>query len=206
MSNIVTWDNKLLTVTAKVDAVTNPSDIIIWDSAFELSLLPVEYVYTNVIHFTSSIYPQEGNQWINQGKWRLRVADGSVWSDGSKIYVGQYRQRGNVFLGNLVISSVNDEYIIDVPIGETYVLSCAQDGYPFHINLELSQLYYYDNGGCEPAISYNGDQLSVTYSWNPRKGTVRASAKIYDSAGAIRAVSGDVTLVVVSGAQQGGGS
>ena len=205
MSNIITWNDKLLTVTAKVDAVVNPSDIIIWDSVFERVLVPAQYAGTMVIHFHLSTYPQEGNQWLYDGKWRLRVADGSVWSAGDHIYVGEYRQQGNVFLGNRIFSSVNDEFIIDVPFGETHVISCAQDGFPFTVNLELTQTHYYDNNGCEPAISYNGDQLSVTYSWNPRKGTVRASAKIYDSAGAIRAVSGDVTLVV-SGAQQGGGS
>ena len=208
MPNIITWNSKLLTVTAKVDAVTNPSDIIVWDSAFEHVLVPVVWGYIRPITFMGNFGgPQEGDQWVDAGQWQVRMATGALLSSDNSVYLDILDEFGNTqtLISTTAFYHIDQEFSINVPVGHRHIYRFYQTGFDFPATLELSMLSYYDNGGCEPAISSNGDQLSVTYGWTPRKGTVRANAKIYDSAGAIRAVSGDVTLVV-SGAQQGGGS
>jgi len=206
MSNIVTWDNKLLTVTAKVDAVTNPSDIIVWDSAFEHILVPVQWNNIRPITFMGNFGgPQEGDQWVGDGQWKVRMAIGPLLSVERPIFLDILDGNNQALIETMTLTYLDEELILSVPLGESRMYRFYQVGFDFPAYIELSQLSYYDTNGCEPAISSNGDQLSVAYSWTPRKGTVRANAKIYDSAGAIRAVSGGVTLVV-SGVQQGGGS
>ena len=207
--SVIQWNSKLLTVTAKVDAVTNPSDIIVWDSAFEHVLVPVQWNSIRPITFRGYYTgAEQGDQWVDAGQWKVRAATGALLSVDNSVYLDILDVVGNTqtLISTLTFTHIDQEFELNVPVGHHRICRFYQTGFYFAATLELSMLSYYDNNGCEPAISYNGDLLSVTYSWTPRIGTVRANAKIYDSAGAIRAVSGGVTLVVVSGAQQGGGS
>ncbi len=196
----IVWDNTPLTLTAKVDAVINPTDLLLWESEFINPMMPDNWGSNFTVDFNGSDSEVvQGTQWVYDGKWRF-IADSGVFNDANG--------RVELFLNDeatpfVTLTALNQSVDFLIPQGMQSRIHVRQPETTFVASIRLQHIEYFDSNGNLPNVIASGDQISVRYDYQPRKGTFSARAKVYDKNGTLVAISQDITLAI-SGDNSGG--
>jgi hypothetical protein len=196
--NLAWNNNKPLTLIAKVDAVLNPTDTLLWEHEFVAALNPDQGSGASPLNWngidSGCTY---GAQQLSDGIWRFTALSG-IDVDHPIEIIDQYAGEllGTLSAnGNSVEVTIQPDIYLYVDLLQNAELSVAA--------IEMKHIAYWDTNGYLPTIATTGNQLSAHWNYTPRQGVLTARAKAYDGNNFLVATSGDLTLTI-AGASSGG--
>lgn len=196
----ITWKQQPLSITAKVDALLNPSDTILWEHGFIPVTEPAND-YTNSISFDGLI--QQIQVGLDAGIWIISQVMGNFNNTGHNIDISTATS-GYIFNFN---SPLLDQYIeVSVPYGQELIITAGQNQGQFIADLVATRSYRFMTSGARPVVTTFGDQLTIGYTYGyetPCPGTFTARARVYNTSGTLQATSTDI-IMNVTGAPSGG--
>ena len=195
---VIAWNNQPLTITAKVDAVLNPTDSLLWEHEFALGNILENPNYYNDLPW-NGINPgcNWGSQGISSGLWRFTAIVGV--SATTPITITD--NKTNNVIG--VLSAIGETVDTLVPIDIYQYVTLMQNANLSVATVRMQRVWYYDTSGYPPVITSMGNQFSASWNYTPCKGVLTARAKAYDGNNFLVATSNDLTLTI-TGASSGG--
>ena len=196
---VLTWNNQPLTITAKVDARINPTDLLEWAHEFTPSLISDPW---NSIYQLAWDGVESGCTWgtqaLSDGLWRFTPLSGTIDAADHRIEIR--RQDTDELLATL--TAIGVPVGIQIPVNASVYINLLQSN-PVIATVEMTRTHYWDSSGSPPEITQAGDTLTVQYPWTPRQGVLTATAQVYDGNGFLIATSDAITLTI-TGAGSGG--
>jgi hypothetical protein len=196
------WDDnkRPFTLTAKVDAVLNPTDTFLWDIAFVRGLLQEQYPSTYDLPWDGIMTGSEwGSQYIGDA-WRFTALSG-VDSDHPMDLI---RRDTGELIGTL--TAVGQQIELVLPPGVNTYLDILQNVNPAVATVRMTRLASWDYSGNPPVITESGNQFSARWDYTPPTGVLTARAQVYDANDALIAESSsDITLTIIRTSASGGG-
>lgn len=197
---IITWNNQPLTLTAKVDALLNPTDTLLWAYEFIPALIPDPWGSTYELAWNGvESGCTSGTQYLSGGRWRFTALSGTVDETNHRIEIT--RQDNGELLATLI--ALDQPVDISIPDNIDLYLDLVQPGSPAIATVEFTRTHDWDTNGERPHITPAGPQLSVDWRYTPTKGTVTARANVYNGNNVLIATSNAITLTI-SGESSGG--
>ncbi|MBK8752365.1 MAG: hypothetical protein IPL99_12280 [Candidatus Competibacteraceae bacterium] len=190
-----------MALTAKVDAVLNPSDSLLWEYGF----IPLsEYVggdWTQGMTFDGTAMEPDTYWDLEAGTWEITATNGVFNTSGANIVL-QGEDGFNLFTFD---SAQQDQILtVAVPYGQKKKIIGYQSQQWFAATLQASRRFRFNEYGEQPTVTTTGDQLHIGWQWGtPCKGTFTAKARIYNAVGTIQDTSNDLTLNI-TGSMSGG--
>lgn len=200
----IPWNNRPFTLIAKVDAVINPSDTLLWDYEFTHLMVPDEWGYEFIVNFDGvSNEIIQGYQSLYDGQWSITAESGVLGAEPS-IELFYTDENGHPQSAPfLTLTTLNETHEIIIPQGSTAYIKIRQAGDLSIATIKIRHTASFNTQGELPRVSTAGDQFTVHYDYSPRPGVLTARAKIYDATGIVQTVSDDITLTI-SGSNGGG--
>ena len=192
------WQSQPLTIIAKVDAVINPTDSLLWEHEFVAALIPDPWSGASTLNWNggnaSCTY---GAHQLSGGLWRFTALSGVAVA--TRIHL--VNQDTNELLG--MLSNNGETVEITIPNDIYLYVALLQNGDLSVASVSMQRIAYWETSGYLPTITSAGNQLSAHWEYTPRQGILTARAKAYDGNNFLVATSGDLTLTI-TGASSGG--
>ena len=192
------WQSQPLTLTAKVDALLNPTDTLLWEHEFVAALIPDPWGGTYELAWNGvdrgCTY---GAQQLSGGLWRFTALSGLDVASPIEITA----QDNGELLGTL--SAPGDTVAITLPPDRYRYVDLLQNADLAVAAIEMQRVAYWDTNGYPPTMTAAGHQFTAHWDYSPRQGVLTARAKVYDGNNFLIATSGDLTLTI-AGASSGG--
>ena len=202
---IIDWNDNArpLIINAKVDAILNPTDTILWEHEFVRELTPDQYGNGYEVAW-DGVNPgcNYGTQYLYDGLWQFTAMTGTVDAGDYRIEI--IRQANSELLGTL--TAIGQPVEITIPLNEYVYIDMLQSGSQAVATVEFKRVAYWNTSGTLPIVSTAGNQLTVRCDYSPNQGVLTARAKVYDGNDFLVATSDDLTLTIADSSSGGGGS
>ena len=202
---IIDWNDNArpLIINAKVDAILNPTDTILWEHEFVRELTPDQYGNGYEVAW-DGVNPgcNYGTQYLYDGLWQFTAMTGTVDAGDYRIEI--IRQANSELLGTL--TAIGQPVEITIPLNEYVYIDMLQSGSQAVATVEFKRVAYWNTSGTLPIVSTAGNQLTVRCDYRPNQGVLTARAKVYDGNDFLVATSDDLTLTIADSSSGGGGS
>ncbi len=182
-----------LTLMARVDAIRNPSDVLIWEDEFTHVL--VENPYDYPLNFDGE-HPEviEATQYLGSGVWRFTATSGLFDATDHRVEIIEFKTKSVL----ATLTALEQSFSITVQIEKTALIQVMQSGVTTPAIITLTEVGHFDTNGTLPYINRVGDQFQLEWYDEIRKGRLTAHAKLYDENGVLLATSNDLTLTIAN--------
>ena len=202
---IIAWNDNArpLIINAKVDAILNPTDTILWEHEFVRQLTPDPYGNGYEVAW-DGVNPgcNYGTQYLYDGLWQFTAMTGTVDAGDYRIEI--INQANSELLGTL--TAIGQPVEITIPPNEYVYIDMRQSGSQAVATVEFKRVAYWNTNGTPSIVSTAGNQLTVRCDNMPNPGVLTARAKVYDGNDFLVATSDDLTLTIADSSSGGGGS
>lgn len=194
----LTWQNRPLTVTAKVDAILNPTDTLLWTHEFIAGIHPNDGMINTLSWDGNNSTCEQGVQNLNEGRWSLTAQSGI----GETVDIDIINYDTDNRIGTL---SANGETVeVFVPSGESWNVLLIQNTDIGIATVDIQLSGFWESDGDTPTVTTGGNQLTAHWNYRPRRGVLTAHVSAYDGNNFLITTSETLTLTINSSG--GGGS